>query len=164
MGYFESNLIKIDNDTIKYNSEGQLVAETKGVQIKDVEEPEEQPSASSTYSSAKIRSLINESRYVLPIASTEDLGGVKVDGSTIYYADCNRTGPCRVSWGNTYSYSELSSRFKEKDYNYMEIYITSIQNPEEIYKNTPEEYKKQWLRRIKEVIQFSATRPCEENK
>ena len=48
--------------------------------------------------------------------------------------------------------------------NYMEIYITSIQNPEEIYKNTPEEYKKQWLRRIKEVIQFSATRPCEENK
>lgn len=40
----------------------------------------------------------------------------KVDGSTIYYADCNRTGPCRVSWGNTYSYSELSSRFKEKDY------------------------------------------------
>ena len=40
----------------------------------------------------------------------------KVDGSTIYYADCNRTGPCRVSWGNTYSYSELSSRFKAKDY------------------------------------------------
>lgn len=50
--------------------------------------------------------------------------------------------------------------------NYMEIYITSIQNPEEIYKNTPEEYKKQWLRRLKEIIHFeiSATRPCEENK
>lgn len=40
----------------------------------------------------------------------------KVDGSTIYYADCNRTGPCRVSWGNTYSYSELSSRFKANDF------------------------------------------------
>ena len=33
----------------------------------------------------------------------------KVEGSTIYYADCNRTGPCRVSWGNTYSYDYLSS-------------------------------------------------------
>ena len=61
--------------------------------------------------------------------------------------------------------------------NYMEIYITSIQNPEEIYRNTPEEYKKQWLRRIKEIIKFevrserseqgegqsSATRPREEH-
>ena len=61
--------------------------------------------------------------------------------------------------------------------NYMEIYITSIQNPEDIYKNTPEEYKKQWLRRIKEIIKFevrserseqgegqsSAARPREEH-
>lgn len=28
------------------------------------------------------------------------------------------------------------------------IFITSIQNPEEIYKNCPEEYKEQWLRRM----------------
>ena len=36
--------------------------------------------------------------------------------------------------------------------NYKEIYITSLQNPEEIYKNIPEETKKQWLRRIKKII------------
>ena len=38
--------------------------------------------------------------------------------------------------------------------NYKEIYITSIQDPEKIYMNMPEEYKKQWLRRIKEIINF----------
>ena len=37
---------------------------------------------------------------------------------------------------------------------YKEIYITSIQDPEKIYSNMPEEYKKQWLRRIKEIIHF----------
>lgn len=37
---------------------------------------------------------------------------------------------------------------------YKEIYITSIQNPEEIYKNMPEEYKKQWLRRIKRITKY----------
>ena len=37
---------------------------------------------------------------------------------------------------------------------YKEIYITSLQNPEEIYKNVPEETKKQWIRRIKEIIKF----------
>ena len=31
---------------------------------------------------------------------------------------------------------------------YRHIFITSIQSPEEIYKNTPEEYKEQWLRRM----------------
>lgn len=36
--------------------------------------------------------------------------------------------------------------------NYKYIYISSIQNPEAIYQNTPEEYKKQWLRRIKLII------------
>lgn len=40
---------------------------------------------------------------------------------------------------------------------YKKIYITSIQSPEEIYKNMPEEYKKQWLRRIKEIIKFEIT-------
>ena len=34
---------------------------------------------------------------------------------------------------------------------YKEIYITSIQDPEKIYSNMPEEYKKQWLRRIKTI-------------
>lgn len=38
----------------------------------------------------------------------------KVDGSTIYYADCNATGPCRVRWGATISYSELSKKFTYK--------------------------------------------------
>lgn len=37
---------------------------------------------------------------------------------------------------------------------YKLIIITSIQNPEKIYMNTPEEYKKQWLRRIKEIQEF----------
>lgn len=42
---------------------------------------------------------------------------------------------------------------------YREIFITSIQDPEEIYKNMPEEYKKQWLRRIKEIIKFEIQKP-----
>ena len=37
---------------------------------------------------------------------------------------------------------------------YEEIYITSIQDPERIYSNMPEEYKKQWLRRIKEIVHY----------
>lgn len=36
--------------------------------------------------------------------------------------------------------------------NYTRIYITSLQSPESIYSKTPEESKKQWLRRIKEII------------
>ena len=40
---------------------------------------------------------------------------------------------------------------------YKEIYITSIQDPEKIYNNMPEEYKKQWLRRMKEIIHFEIT-------
>ena len=34
---------------------------------------------------------------------------------------------------------------------YKEIYITSIQDPEKIYSNMPEEYKRQWLRRLKSI-------------
>jgi hypothetical protein len=37
---------------------------------------------------------------------------------------------------------------------YKEVYITSIQDPESIYSNMKEEYKKQWLRRIKEIVNF----------
>lgn len=36
--------------------------------------------------------------------------------------------------------------------NYTRIYITSLQSPEQIYPKTPEESSKQWLRRIKEII------------
>lgn len=36
--------------------------------------------------------------------------------------------------------------------NYTRIYITSLQSPESIYAKTPEESKKQWIRRIKEII------------
>lgn len=36
--------------------------------------------------------------------------------------------------------------------NYTTIYITSLQSPEKIYTNVPEETQKQWLRRIKEII------------
>ena len=36
--------------------------------------------------------------------------------------------------------------------NYKTIYITSLQSPEKIYTNVPEETQKQWLRRIKEII------------
>lgn len=36
--------------------------------------------------------------------------------------------------------------------NYKLIYITSLQSPESIYSKTPEESKKQWLRRLKEII------------
>ena len=37
---------------------------------------------------------------------------------------------------------------------YKKIYITSLQSPEEIYSNIPEETRKQWIRRIKEIIKF----------
>lgn len=40
---------------------------------------------------------------------------------------------------------------------YEVIYITSIQDPEKIYSNMPEEYKKQWIRRIHEIIKFEIT-------
>ena len=46
---------------------------------------------------------------------------------------------------------------------YKEIYITSIQDPEKIYNNMPEEYKKQWLRRIKEIIHFEIEEEKEKN-
>ena len=37
---------------------------------------------------------------------------------------------------------------------YKEIHITSIQSPEEIYKNVEGEPRRQWLRRITEIIHF----------
>lgn len=37
---------------------------------------------------------------------------------------------------------------------YTEIYITSIESPEEIYKNVEGEPRKQWLRRITEIVHF----------
>lgn len=40
--------------------------------------------------------------------------------------------------------------------NYTEIYITSIQSPEEIYKNVEGEPRRQWLRRLTEIIHFEA--------
>ena len=40
--------------------------------------------------------------------------------------------------------------------NYTEIYITSIQSPEEIYRNVEGEPRKQWIRRITEIIHFEA--------
>lgn len=48
--------------------------------------------------------------------------------------------------------------------NYKEIYITSLQNPDEIYKNIPEESRKQWLRRIKKIyhIEIVGRSPNEE--
>lgn len=42
--------------------------------------------------------------------------------------------------------------------NYKEIYITTLQDPEKIYANVPEETRKQWLRRIKEIIKFEITK------
>ena len=39
---------------------------------------------------------------------------------------------------------------------YTEIFITSIQSPEEIYKNVEGEPRRQWLRRITEIIHFEA--------
>lgn len=36
--------------------------------------------------------------------------------------------------------------------NYKLIYITSLQSPEQIYTKVPEETQKQWIRRIKEII------------
>ncbi len=34
----------------------------------------------------------------------------KVTDSTVYYTDCNRTGPCQVSWSGSYSISDFRNR------------------------------------------------------
>lgn len=39
---------------------------------------------------------------------------------------------------------------------YTEIFITSIQSPEEIYKNVEGEPRKQWLRRLTEILHFES--------
>ncbi|MBQ8228573.1 MAG: InlB B-repeat-containing protein [Clostridia bacterium] len=39
---------------------------------------------------------------------------IKVDGDTIYYADCNATGPCQVNWEGKTTYNSISSRFNYK--------------------------------------------------
>jgi hypothetical protein len=39
---------------------------------------------------------------------------------------------------------------------YTEIFITSIQSPEEIYKNVEGEPRRQWLRRLTDIIHFEA--------
>lgn len=46
---------------------------------------------------------------------------------------------------NVHNLNVKGGNFKNK---YRHIFITSIQDPEKIYRNTPEEYKQQWLRRI----------------
>lgn len=39
---------------------------------------------------------------------------IKVEGNTIYYADCNATGPCQVNWEGKTTYSDVASRFTYK--------------------------------------------------
>ena len=101
MGYYESGLIKIDNNKIKYNSNGELTADVS--EIDDTSS-----STTSTYSSDKIESLINNSedkfnsfydqfcyieydeendpnhehpilKFIVPPATTEEVGGIKLD-------------------------------------------------------------------------------------
>lgn len=80
MNYFKSQLLNIDNDTLKINSEGKLYAE---IQTSDELIDDENSSSSTTYSSNKINELIPV-EYELPTASSSILGGVKVDGTTIH--------------------------------------------------------------------------------
>ena len=81
MAYYKATNLKIDNNTIKYDSNGQLTlgqaVSGDGAAIDD-----EHASLSTTYSSNKIERLVSGG-YVLPIADSETLGGVKIDGETI---------------------------------------------------------------------------------
>ena len=81
MAYYNAINLKIDNNTIKYDENGQLVVGlpigTGGAVIND-----ETPSLSTTYSSTKIERIIDESTNI-PIATDEALGLVKIDNDTI---------------------------------------------------------------------------------
>lgn len=82
--------------------------------------------------------------------------GVQEDCSIALYDDWRDTHMKPTELINFIDYNRHSMNIKGGSVrnNYEEIYITSLQSPEEIYKNIPEETKKQWLRRIKEIIHF----------
>lgn len=85
--------------------------------------------------------------------------GVQEDCSIALYDDWRDTHMKPTELINFIDYNRHSMNIKGGSVrnNYEEIYITSLQSPEEIYKNIPEETKKQWLRRIKEIIHFEIT-------
>lgn len=85
--------------------------------------------------------------------------GVQEDCSIALYDDWRDTHMKPTELINFIDYNRHSMNIKGGSVrnNYEEIYITSLQSPEEIYKNVPEETKKQWLRRIKEIIKFEIT-------
>ena len=88
MAYYESNFVKIDNDTIKYNSNLELYVDIESdptiAHIDDEDTTEETPeAATATYSSNKIKKIIEDNQYKLPIASNLTLGGIKIDNTSI---------------------------------------------------------------------------------
>ncbi len=47
---------------------------------------------------------------VVRINNNHSIFIIKVDGSTVYYVDCNYSGPCKINWNNSISVSSLKSK------------------------------------------------------
>ena len=80
MAYYRAENLKIDNETIKYDENGQLICTPTGSNEDIIDD--EEASLSTTYSSTKIERIIEESTE-LPVATDETLGVVKIDNETI---------------------------------------------------------------------------------
>ena len=95
MAYYQSNLIKVDDSSVKFNSNAELTSITPQDMaiINDSSESEV-----TTYSSHKIAEVVQSSQYSLPIATDQQLGGIKPDNSTIT-VDQNGVATAHVSLG-----------------------------------------------------------------
>ena len=51
---------------------------------------------------------------IIRIKNQHSIFVIKVVGETVYYADCNRTGPCQVDWTGSYTKSQIASFFNYK--------------------------------------------------
>ncbi|MBP3441640.1 MAG: RICIN domain-containing protein [Clostridia bacterium] len=51
---------------------------------------------------------------IIRIKNRHSIFVIKVVGETVYYADCNRTGPCQVDWTGSYTKSQIASFFNYK--------------------------------------------------
>lgn len=91
------------------------------------------------------------------------IGGVEVSGVAIYddFRDSDLKASEFINFidYNTHNLNYKGGSAKNK---YHLIIITSIQDPNKIYKNTPEETKKQWLRRMKIINLNKIHELCED--
>lgn len=85
--------------------------------------------------------------------------GVTNDCKIALYDDFRASDMKPVELINFIDYNRHIMNIKggSKRNNYEEIYITSIQDPREIYENCTDEYRKQWLRRLTGYYEIKRT-------